>query len=71
MRDILLLGTTNEPPLVLVQPFFFRGNVVYVVALLYQLMKPLSIPPHQRFSAIDITRCPSKIIFELLTGDLV
>jgi hypothetical protein len=46
-REIILLGTTNKPPLVLFQPFFFRGNVVYVVGLFYQLIKTLSIPPPQ------------------------
>jgi hypothetical protein len=46
-REIILFGTTNKPPLVSFQPFFFRGNVVYVVVLFYQLMKTLSIPPPQ------------------------
>jgi hypothetical protein len=46
-REIILLGTTNKPPLVSFQPLFFRGNVVYVVVLFYQLMKTLSIPPPQ------------------------
>jgi hypothetical protein len=51
-REIILLGTTNRPPLVLFQPFFFRGNVVYVVGLFYQLIKTCQYHRRRRFSAM-------------------
>jgi len=65
-KEIILFGTANKPPLVSFQPFFFRGNVVYVVVLFYQLMKTLSIPPRQRFSAMFMIGIGNKILLYLV-----
>lgn len=50
-REIILLGTTNKPPLVSFQPLFFRGNVVYVVVIFYQQLKHCQYHRQRRFSA--------------------